>query len=188
MNNTNEQRLYVQLQPDSASLEQILTVQSHFGSLGRIVKEEKIHLTIIHFGIVSEILENLPATTQVKRTAFSEYVARTQSIISTSPESYELQPKAIELYGEHSTTLAIRYEEAPQLVDIHENCLHALQEFLSSSGVVKVEEWMSNDRNFMYAQTLNPHVTIVKNFSGTTDIPANIRLKNARFTTMPLLY
>lgn len=183
----NDQRLYVQLRPTPYSLEHLVALQSTFMQSGRLVNPAKIHLTIIHFGIVSEVLDSLPGDTRSKTESFANYVSSTQEIIEKMPEAFTLKPKTLELFGDHNTTLVVTYEPTEKLLRFHELCLQSLKVFLDRSGVENVEEWMINDRNFTHARTIRPHITLVKNYSGLSHIQ-NAGLEEVTLTKMPLLY
>ncbi len=182
----HDQKLYVQLQPDQESLLHILKVQHKFAGVGRQVKPEKIHLTIIHFGIIKDVLAILPETSLTKQEAFATYVTETQVVISQYKHSnFELYPKKLELFGEYKTTLVITYEPTKEIIIFHEKCLGILFKFLRQAGVVDPKSWMKRDRNFQHALSINPHITIVKNF---TSIVNSIELEHIRLQLMQLLY
>ena len=179
-------RLYAQLQPDKIGLEHLKDIQKSVYERGRLVPTEQLHLTLIHFGIVDEIIKSLPMTPDNVSVEVNTYITRSKQILETFPvKCFKLRPLGLDKFGENKRTLVIKYETTDELVEVHKLLLDALKDFFVDCGVVEVEKFMKSDINFKHALTISPHVTICKGFDG--ELP-RVELKTIELETMKFVY
>lgn len=180
------ERLYAQLKPDHQSLRHLLALQHVTPPRGRTVQPERLHLTVIHFGIISDVLRKLPGDPARQAQALHEYINRSQEILHTYKDhTFELSPINIELFGEFGRTLVMTYAPSAALNDLHDRLVTTLRQFFSDCGVADVNGFMTGDSNFKHALTIQPHITLMKGYVGNVPVvsPQPVRLR-----TMKLLY
>jgi len=179
-------RLYAQLRPDGYSLARLRYIQTMLPLRGRKVSLERIHLTLIHFGIIEEIIESVPADGMVAMRAVQRYIAATKKILATfQVQEFTLQPIGFDLFGDYKRTLVIVYEPTPILIKLHELLLATLRTFFVECDIEDVEGYMRGDNNFKHALTINPHITIAKGYDGKLPVA---RLDPVVMTIMPFEY
>ena len=169
--NNEDSRLYVQLQPDSASRAHLLSVQSNLNASGINVIQDQLHMTIIHFGVIKNVLAQISESDAVKCAALDTYVQQTQQILDNVGEKlFVVSPKRLSLFGRNESTIVIEYEPTDDLIDLHTQCLSALYDFFKSLNVADPVKYMMRDHNFKFALHLRPHVTLIKRVRETITI------------------
>jgi hypothetical protein len=183
-------KLYVQLQPDDAGIEHLLSVQKTLGGDARPVRKGSLHLTILHIGLVSKLTDSLRPYTTVPDAdilrALDSLVDRLSGSITTLGFSgCSLRPIGYDFFGASGSTYVVRYENPAALCSLHAACLGHLREFITEAGVSDVQAYMEQDTNLHYALTLKPHVALARSYHGTGSAA---QLQPMTFRQMPIVY
>jgi hypothetical protein len=163
-------RIYAQMRPDSAGRKLLHDVQ---GSLppqktGRMITDEELHMTLIHFGKSKEIFERLSATTKLDRKTYERelqnYINETSTLLPDTP--FTLRFIGYELLGKNQTTLVAAFDACEGLHMLHTKLYSLLMGFFERVGFSDPLDFMEQDGNFRHAGSLHPHVTLYKGYSG----------------------
>lgn len=182
-------RIYAQLQPDRASLAHLLGVQAGLPPQtgGRPVTAQAMHMTLIHFGKVQDVYDVIRPICNISYERYAallqDYIAATEDALPVTP--FTVVPKGPALFGEHGGTFVIEYEAPSEMGKVHAQLVQVLQRFLSECGIADVPGFMAQDRNFMHALTLRPHITLYKGYQGK--LPAVV-LQPVLLRPMPTVY
>lgn len=169
-------RIYVQLRPDEAGIRRLQATQGELkpGKTGRMMPEEELHMTVIHFGKTADVKAALQAVTALDdatyESALNDYTARTRALLTG--ERYELHWTGYGHFGAHGKTLVATFEAPEPLHALHREAFEALRRFVSRCGVKDPDAFIRNDPNFTHAQVLRPHITLYKGYEGPDpDVP-----------------
>ena len=170
-----ESKIYIQLQPTQKSTAVLLSYQKSLNnptSRSVIVPPHALHLTVIHIGKVSRIIESVRVASDMDDEKIirniQTLVTQLQAITKLHEDKpFTLPPTHFSHLGRANNALVIEYEATPQLKQLHETSLGILKNFIASCGVTDVEAFMENDKNFKYALVLRPHITIAKGHTGS---------------------
>ncbi len=160
-------RLYLQYRPDKSALEQLLDWQSsaiEVNPQGRPVQPDRIHLTVLHFGILADVFRELKEqndnlTKDMFMTAVEKFARNTQDVL---PSVTAVQPERFELFGSGSSVLALRVRTSPELEQAHKRALDMLVACIASCGISYPEMFIPGSRNFRFARQLQPHISLMK--------------------------
>jgi hypothetical protein len=161
------ERLYLQYRPDDPALPRLHDYQQRAVAVnphGRIVNAERLHMTLIHFGILMELYEeckksNPSLSWNQFETAVKEFVYSSQSLM---PETIELVPLRYAFYGPKKSVLGLELQPDERLRKAHTKALGALKDCLFECGVPTPEHFMLRSPNLRFAQSFNPHITLVR--------------------------
>ncbi|MCC3275071.1 2'-5' RNA ligase family protein [Arthrobacter sp. zg-Y20] len=184
-------RLYAQMQPDAGSLAHLLALRDSLTSGAprgtRPVPRGQLHLTLIHFGKVLDVHRVISAATGISLPDYGQllagYIERTEALLPE--DSFRLQPVHLTGFGAHGRTLVAEYAPTPQLAALHAALLTELTGFLAACGIGDTAGFMAGDPNFMFAQTLRPHITLARGYTGE---PPALPLAPVTLTPMPVVY
>lgn len=180
------ERLYLELQPTVAERQRIVLLQQELTlpSSARLIRPSKLHVTLIHFGILSEVyaqLTQIVPTLSEQRyaSAVTRFVNATRAIlleISLAAGNYAL-------YGPHKTTLVLEFKSDPTFDFAHERALQELIHFFVECGIEQPRAFMAQNHNFQYALSSRPHLTLARNVSTMPavlpDLPSFMRFEPA---------
>lgn len=163
----SEDRLYLQYKPDEAALSQLLDWQRAalvINPQAREVQQNRMHLTVIHFGIITDVYRELreqqaDLTWEAYTHAVEEFINRSQSVL---PEEITVRPERFELFGSRSSVLALRVRVPDALLAAHKQALSLLKECIISCGIMPPEMFMQGSLNFRFALRLEPHLSLIK--------------------------
>lgn len=162
------ERLYLELQPTVAERQRIVLLQQELllPSSARLIRPAKLHVTLIHFGILSEVYGQLtqavPALNKESyMVAINHFVDATHAIL---PE-ISLAAGKYALYGPHKTTLVLEFKSDPTFDSAHERALQELIHFFVGCGIEQPRAFMAQNHNFQYALSSRPHLTLARNVS-----------------------
>jgi 2'-5' RNA ligase len=188
---TEHSKLYVQLRPDTASIEQLLSLQGQLPpTAARLVSEPSLHMTIIHIGIVERLITSLQNEIPLDIATILATVEKLskqleQLTAQFSEHTFTLDSAGFELFGMNHATLVLTFTPSNELIALHKSSLDILKNFLLACGIKNPEVFMQSDYNLQNALTLRPHVTLAKTFEGTLPSMASLQ---ARFNLMPVVY
>lgn len=182
-------RLYAQMKPDDDGVSHLADVQRQLPkqARGRAVSLKQLHMTLIHFGKVYDVYEILQQKTGISYDEYAirlkYYIQQTNILLPTGPAI--IQPKGFARYGQRGGTLVIEYDVPTWIIEAHGKLVGVLRQFFDSCGVKNIDEFMTEDINFMHASELKAHITIYKGYTGS--LP-EIELRPVRIFTTPLVY
>jgi 2'-5' RNA ligase len=163
----SKERIYLQYRPDESSLGVILNLQkksTEANPQGRPVQQERLHVTVIHFGIAADVYREL--SQQNPKLNWEEFARAAEQFITLSqsalPEEVTVQPTGLEFFGHRSSVLALSVRPDQTLIDAHQSSLQQLKDFLEACGISYPVAFMQGSTNFRYALTLRPHFSLVK--------------------------
>jgi hypothetical protein len=162
-----QERLYLQYEPDKESLKQLLKLQTYAlenNPQSRPLSSERLHLTLLHFGILSEVYDEIyRINTNLSWQHYSEAV---KTFVKNSdrfmPEVARAKFLGFGLLGPNKNVLAARFEVDDAVSEAHVQALRALKVCLNQCGVENPEHFMLRSPNFRYAAVLNPHITLLR--------------------------
>lgn len=160
-------RLYLQYRPDDAAHERLMTWQRKVMAVNpqaRPIAAERIHLTVIHFGIIADVLrelrEQLPSLDEaVFFRALDVFLVDSQAVL---PEQAQLIPEQISLFGQTGSVVALSCRAGGQLTAAHQATLEHLKAFFRSVGISEPVGFMQGSPNFRFALTFRPHLSLAK--------------------------
>lgn len=170
MNRDGERRIYVQMAPDTAGLEALSAISSRLPaqSSGRVLPREELHVTLIHFGRVKDMLASLrnviAITNEAYEAALKVYLEATASLMTK--DAYHLEPRGYARFGARGTTLVGRYEPSPGLVERWRLAYDQLLLFVEACGITNPVDFVAHDQNLKFAGTFTPHITFYKGYDG----------------------
>ncbi len=173
---STETKLYVQLEPDQAAKVELLSIQEKLAPHGRVVNEASLHMTILHIGLASRLIDSVVPHTA----ATTNDILLRLALLADELESAILQrdfttctlyPSGFDFLGSHKTSYVITFEPTLELIGLHEVCLDLLKSFLGDIGIQDVDIFMMNDANLRYTLKLLPHVTLARSYRGEINIP-----------------
>lgn len=159
-------RYYVQYQPDQAGREALLRVQADLlkSGEGRPVPADELHLTIIHFGIFTEVLADVRRyKADVEERSFADglqlFIKR---CMDSAASEGAFTPAAIGRLGSHGSVVVLEGGVDAALATTHATCLEHLKAMLG--GVLDSDPlpFMEQSPNFKHALTLRPHISLIR--------------------------
>ena len=164
-------------------LQQSLPVQQR----GRAVPAGGLHLTLIHFGKIRDVYEDISTVSGVgwkQYTAhLTRYIARTADLMPLRP--VRLLPAGLARFGQRGGTLVVEYQLPAELAAVHSLMYQVLYTFLQDCGITGVDSFIAQNINFMHAPKLKPHITLYKGYAGP--LP-DIQLSPVTLAGMPVVY
>jgi hypothetical protein len=159
-------RLYVELAPEDSARQTIKNIVTQIRPFvkGRFIDDSKWHITIMHFGIASQVYEELRTilpdlSHEIFLKALESYIAISKS---TLPRPVELALSGYELLGGRNNVLALRFAMTPEIQQAHITALANLKQFFANVGLENPEAYMRKSHNFSWALTIKPHLTIAR--------------------------
>lgn len=160
-------RVYLQYQPDEAALQRLAEWQRavmEANPQARPVAPGRVHLTVIHFGIIADVLrelnEQLPALDEAKFfQALEDFLGNTQAVL---PKEAKLIPQKISLFGHTGSVVALSCRASDDLVKAHQVALEQLKDFFRTVGIAEPVGFMQGSPNFRFALTFRPHISLAK--------------------------
>jgi 2'-5' RNA ligase len=160
-------RLYLQYRPDKLAHNQLLAWQSsgiEQNPQARAVQPDRIHLTVLHFGILADVFRELREqndnlTKDIFMKAVEQFVLDTQDVL---PQATTVYPERFELFGSGSSVLALRVRTSPELEQAHRRAFDMLIKCIASCGISQPEMFVPGSRNFRFAKKLQPHISLLK--------------------------
>lgn len=189
---TSKERIYVQYQPDEEGLAQLLEwreLASRANTQGRPVQQDRLHVTVIHFGIIADVFREL--TQQNSALDRGDFLKAAEQFIVASdtamPKQVTVQPTGLEFFGFRSSVLALTATPDKKLTEAHRVSLANLKVFLKDCGIEYPVPFMQGSPNFRYALDLRPHISLIKAARHMpTDFPSS--LPPLKLTLMPIRY
>jgi|GEM_PF-1991479 len=161
------ERLYLELAPVDKSLVGLTTLQQELPlrKPAWLIRPQKLHLTVIHFGIVREVYQELLAynsrlTYEAYLSAVSFFVHDIRDLL---PRQTTLRATGFHMFGPARTVLALTLHPNDELTYAHSQSLERLGHLLISCGINDVPAFIYKSHNFRYAPDLNPHITLARN-------------------------
>lgn len=161
------ERLYLQYKPDEQALQYLLDIQKivkRANPQARTTNPDRMHLTLIHFGILTEVYEEIRM--QQPKLTWGQYEASVIRFIDESqrqlPDTAVVTPLEVSMYGSRNSVLALKVNPGQRLMDAHAHCLAVLKEFLLECGIEYPMAFMQGSRNFSHAAEFNPHITLLR--------------------------
>lgn len=160
-------RIYLQYRPDAASIERLVAWQKSIMAVNpqaRPIASDRIHLTVIHFGIIADALrelrEQLPSLDEaVFFRALDAFLADSQAVL---PDHTLLSPEKISLFGHTGSVVAVSCRADGKLIAAHQAALEHLKSFFRSVGISEPVGFMQGSPNFRFALTFRPHLSLAK--------------------------
>ncbi len=189
---TSKERIYLQYQPNEEALSQLLHWQkraTQANPQGRPVQQDRLHVTVIHFGIAADVFREL--SQQNSKLIWSDFTKSAKQFIETSeaalPAEVAVQPTKLEFFGYRSSVLALTVMPDQALIQAHKAALANLNSFLKSCGISYPVPFMQGSLNLRYALTLSPHISLIKAARHIPDdFPSS--LPELQFKVMPVRY
>ena len=168
-------RIYLQYQPDDSSLSRLMTWQREIMAVNpqaRPISPERIHLTVIHIGIIADVLRELNEQLSsldeaVFFRALDVFLADSQAVM---PGQAQLIPQQISLFGHTGSVIAVSCQASEQLIAAHQAALEHLKSFFRSVGISESVGFMQGSPNFRFALTFRPHISLAK---AARQLPSN---------------
>ncbi len=164
---TPETKVFVQLAPDPAGVQQLLHLQETLVTekTARLIKMKALHLTIIHIGKLQRIVEAVHPVTgmsvnEILRHATIFVDEAVKLLAPFAGQKILLKTRRTSLFG--ANAFVCLFAATAELNFLHRQSLLLLEEFLQRCGVGDTAEFMAADQNLRHALTLNPHVTLAK--------------------------
>ncbi|HEX8390059.1 MAG TPA: 2'-5' RNA ligase family protein [Candidatus Saccharimonadales bacterium] len=183
----SNRRLYAQLRPDDNGLQHLIALQALIDN-GKLVAPDALHLTLIHYGKVSEMYDDISAVSGIDRTSYMAALGRfVQTIEQILPQQpLLLQPSGFDKFGPGGMSLVIRYDATSKLRMIHACLYDELSRLLRTIGITDVDTFVQDNSNLQFTRVFRPHVTIALGYE-TTPLPTTT-LKSVYFKAMPIVY
>lgn len=183
-------KLYVQLEPDQAGKILLQSIQTSLHDAHRLVPTNSLHLTVIHIGLVSKLLESIKPHTHMSDSKILQsldvLVSKLyEAIAAINFKTCTLQPDGYDFFGAQRTTYVVRFKKTLLLENFYTACLKELEYFLSEIGISNPKTFMADDTNLKYAISLEPHVAVAQSYHGEG---SNHALRPIEFSLMPLIY
>ena len=166
-------KLYVQLSPDDTGVLLLQSIQDHLdkATTRRLVPSRSMHLTVLHIGLVSRLLDSLrPYSDTPDDTilvALDNLVETwTYTIRELHFDAVDLTILSSDLFGVTNATLVLRLSGHPSLSELHTRCLQDFIYFLERLGINDPVACMAADDNLKHGLSLVPHISIAKGYSG----------------------
>lgn len=164
---SGDQRVYLQYKPNTESLTHLTSWQKSAikeNPQARPVRSDRLHLTVIHVGIIQDVyrelsahLPNLDWTTYIG--ALHDFITQSQALL---PEHIYVRPEGFAMFGHNSSVLAIAVTPDTGLEQAHAHSLERLKQFFIDCGMEFPVPFMQGSPNFRYALTLRPHISLLK--------------------------
>ena len=189
---SGDHRIYLQYKPTTDSLAYLLEWQKSAikeNPQARPVQSDRLHLTVIHVGIIQDVYRelsaHLPQLDWITYTsALHEFITQSQSLL---PKQVSVEPKGFAMFGHNSSVLAIALTPDTQLEQAHARSLEQLKLFFKTCGMEFPVPFMQGSPNFRYALTLRPHISLLKAARhrppALQDVPNTLQLE-----AMPIHY
>ncbi|HSH55773.1 MAG TPA: hypothetical protein VK983_03035 [Candidatus Limnocylindrales bacterium] len=158
---------YLQYMPDERAQNWLCELQTKYATTNsseRLTSPKAMHLTILHFGHLSDTLAQLQTVhSDLSAEMFYEGVAK---LIRASdpllPSQLELHATGIDLFGPHGTALAVTFKPTTELVKIHSSVHEKLGDFLEHIGIQQNAVLPHRKRALQIHPTIKPHITLIK--------------------------
>ncbi|RYZ89527.1 MAG: hypothetical protein EOP06_09215 [Proteobacteria bacterium] len=189
----NESKLYVQLQPDQAAMQQLQSLQTQLDPAASAVSMDQLHMTIIHFGKIQKLIDSVSCRLKISEADLLECTNHLVQAWSMRLEAIEdasiaMKSTAHSLFGVNHTTYVVEFEAPELAIQLHSECLLDLKAYFRTIGIADPTTFMQQDFNFQHALTLRPHVTIAKHYTGSTPPAMPNTPIAASFHTMQIVY
>jgi|AntRauTorcE11897_2_1112592.scaffolds.fasta_scaffold13548_2 hypothetical protein len=173
------ERIYLQYQPDESSLTRLLDWQklaAVSNPQARPVQPDRMHLTVIHFGILADVFRELqqavPSLTwDVYQASVANFLQDAQTVL---PAQATVTPHAFELFGAPHSVLALRVITDDVLIQAHQQALMYLKECLRTCGIQHPVAFMQGSANFRFALQLQPHISLLRSARSHPDIDLDV--------------
>lgn len=163
---TLDSRLYVELVPDDTSRALLNGIRFELEKQvrGRFITPLKWHVTVIHFGKVQDVYNDViavkPSLDQnTFLDALNTYAKRSANVL---PESLSLTTLSYDLFGDQKSVLVLRLNETEELIKAHAVALEHLLSFFKDCGIDDHINFMENNHNFKHALDIKPHITMIR--------------------------
>ena len=161
-----EPRLYFSIDLDPQSKLAILQLQSDLKARidGRWVEANQLHITVIHFGILSEVYNQIKALNSALTTTVFERAVQDfkQSCSKLLLQNISLQSNGYASFGPHSNILVLKLKPNQMLINAHSAGLGHLMTFFTNCDVRTPLEFMQDNYNLKFAATFNPHISLAR--------------------------
>lgn len=159
----------MQYMPNAEALEYLLQLQQsamEHSEKSRPVRPQQMHLTILHFGYVTETFTqinsvNLGLTRQQFILATKELVWRAAAVM---PETITVQGHSLDLYGTHTNVLALSCHAGVDAYTTHSTVIAATKDFLKSCGISDIAQLPHRQRALQLTPVFNPHISLIKGY------------------------
>lgn len=185
-------RIYLQYSLNDAAIHHVLDWQQkvvHRNPSARPVPKEQLHLTVIHFGVATEVYAEIKQ--QQPRLNWGQFETAAADFLSTTntilPPAASGRPTGITHMGAHGSTAVISIDPSEELNRAHAQSLEALSSFFRACEISFPRAFMQGSQNFRYALEFRPHITLSRS---APTIP-NIDIQNVgpfKFKAMKTLY
>ena len=162
-----QHRLYFQYRPTPTSQEQLLQWQalaSTANPQARSVAPERLHVTILHFGILADVYREL--TEQQPPLSWDTYIQAAEQLFNEGqrhlPATLSVAAEQFALFGPQSGVLGVLCSQPPELVAAHRAVRTCLEAFLQSCGIAHPRGFMQGSPNFRFAVELRPHISLLR--------------------------
>ena len=168
-------RIYAKLRPTPAALAHLETLQQGLPQhSGKVLEPRRLHLTVLHFGLVREVHQQISAVSGI---AYDRYAALLADYIHASEQhlpkrTFTVDPVSLAGFGSRGRTLAVAVAPSPELTQLHAGLSAILADFLSACGIRDVAGFMAASPSFSHGQRLRPHISLCRNFGSTIPVLA----------------
>ncbi len=155
--------------------------------IGRKVSSDELHMTLLHFGKISEIYRYVSNEVFISEEKYlhelKQFIARTKA---TLPDhTISLRHTGYAMFGPRRSSLVATFSTTPELRAFHQKLYKSLLTFLANCNLPNSKSFAKNHHSLLHAHTLEPHVTLYKGYKGS--IPT-LDLGNVTFYSMEVVY
>lgn len=187
----------VLVQQKVKDIEPVLVLQRNVSKINpdiELEKPEKLHMTLVHFGVPEELYEDFRKKNQ--NLTFNQFLDQfyklLQKIENVVIEKEKVQAKKLDIFGEFPHHVAvIKIVKTPAIMKSRKVIVQSLKEFIRDLGITNVDQFMLQSPNlkFNLADLYKPHITLGYVGQNTTlpkiDISdINIALKSSNITAV----
>ena len=169
---TLSNKLYIQLEPSATDMHRLLTIQNQLlpTKATRFVSPGALHLTIIHIGVLTKLVQSIQ-TKSVRSTSaimghIENFAHNAEALIKsyTDDVPFSLIPKEFDVFGRNNSSLVLTFYDSDALSLLHEKSLTLLKNLLTACDITSIDSFMRADPNLRYALDIKPHITLAKSF------------------------
>lgn len=183
----SRRRLYTKLTPDDTGLARLINLQNLINFTGRfrLTPPSQLHLTLLHFGLIDEMYEQIHTVTGIDQSQYVKYLVtfidRLNDALPDRPQT--LLPTRVSVFGYRNSAIVLEFEPTQDMITAHREMYTALLQFLKDCDVTDPARFIAKTGALRHSPVLTPHVTLSRGGHYTTE---DITLEEITFGSVPL--